>query len=217
MKWLLLSMLVSVSVVMADDMPEACDCEDTDGIIGRPASPISFAGANRRARRNSFRRLDGSCDCSDSSTVDDAVGVTSGAGCDPDDEDCQGIIRRPIARTAAATAVVVNSFNSDGDVSCDCEDTNGIVGRPASPVSVAGANRRDRRNSFRRLDGSCDCSSDDTLGRAAAGGVAVKKTSTAVVAGGARARAFNSDGDVSNSDCDCEDTNGIIGRPASPI
>merc|ERR1719329_1201926 len=117
MKWLLLSMLVSVSVVMADDMPEACDCEDTNGIIGRPASPISFAGANRRARRNGFRRLDGSCDCSDSSTVDDAVGVTSGAGCDPDDEDCQGIIRRPIARTAAATAVVVNSFNSDGDVS----------------------------------------------------------------------------------------------------
>ena len=130
--------------------------EDTAGIVGRPLTPVSVAGVARRNYR-SLAAVD--------ETDADAVSLD-----EDEDEDATGLRGRGIARVGvrrvgrvavagvavAGTAAVVhnNRYNNaygyyrhlaatetDAD-----EDEAGIVGRPLSPVSVAGVARRNYRN-----------------------------------------------------------------------
>merc|ERR1719261_985701 len=112
------------------DPVEVSGEEDVNGVVGRPLTPGSVAGVSRRVSRRTARR---------NSFLLQADGDVSPA--DADDETC----------TCSAAAEVASGTAFCGIADEDGEDsTAGVVGRPATPVSVAGTSRRVSRRTSRR-------------------------------------------------------------------
>ena len=134
--------------------------EDEAGVVGRPLTPVSVAGSARRvsrrtARRNSYRKLsDADADEEDFEDQEDATGFF-GRGIAR-----VGVRRAAVGAAAIGTAAAVNHhYNKYGyrQLSVDVpaedevdEDDAGRIGRPLTPLSVAGVARRSARRTARR-------------------------------------------------------------------